>query len=93
MIKSLVPIGMIYILLPTRRSLESHADLVLWILLSGFYLDQVTTCAKVTFFLISNTAIHEFPEDVFTNKQRTQGAVLLHIFAVGELCVRTSINI
>ncbi|XP_067223743.1 sodium/potassium/calcium exchanger 4a isoform X2 [Chanodichthys erythropterus] len=26
-------------------------------------------------------AIHEFPEDVFTNKQRTQGAVLLHIFA------------
>lgn len=26
-------------------------------------------------------AIHEFPKDVFTNKQRTQGAVLLHIFA------------
>ncbi|XP_051578256.1 sodium/potassium/calcium exchanger 4-like [Myxocyprinus asiaticus] len=26
-------------------------------------------------------AIHEFPEDVFTNRQRTQGAVLLHIFA------------
>ncbi|XP_052001731.1 sodium/potassium/calcium exchanger 4-like [Xyrauchen texanus] len=26
-------------------------------------------------------AIHEFPEDVFTNQQRTQGAVLLHIFA------------
>ncbi|XP_073720991.1 sodium/potassium/calcium exchanger 4-like isoform X1 [Misgurnus anguillicaudatus] len=25
-------------------------------------------------------AIHEFPEDVFTNKQRTQGAVVLHIF-------------
>lgn len=25
-------------------------------------------------------AIHEFPEDLFTNKQRTQGAVLLHIF-------------
>lgn len=26
-------------------------------------------------------AIHEFPGDVFTNRQRTQGAVLLHIFA------------
>uniref|UniRef100_A0A8C2DKM9 Solute carrier family 24 member 4a n=1 Tax=Cyprinus carpio TaxID=7962 RepID=A0A8C2DKM9_CYPCA len=26
-------------------------------------------------------AIHEFPEDIFTNRQRTQGAVLLHIFA------------
>uniref|UniRef100_A0A8C9SDI3 Solute carrier family 24 member 4a n=1 Tax=Scleropages formosus TaxID=113540 RepID=A0A8C9SDI3_SCLFO len=25
-------------------------------------------------------AIHEFPEDVFTNRQRKQGAVLLHIF-------------
>uniref|UniRef100_A0A8C2AJ47 Solute carrier family 24 member 4a n=1 Tax=Cyprinus carpio TaxID=7962 RepID=A0A8C2AJ47_CYPCA len=48
---------MIYILLPTHssRSLESHADLVLW-------------------------TIHEFPEDIFTNRQRAQGAVLLHIF-------------
>lgn len=45
------------------------------------------------FFLISNAAIFEFPVDVFTNRQRTQGAVLLHIFAVGKLCVRTSINI
>lgn len=45
------------------------------------------------FFLIFNAAIHEFPEDLFTNRQRTQGAVLLHIFAVGELCVRTSINV
>ncbi|XP_059376700.1 sodium/potassium/calcium exchanger 4-like [Carassius carassius] len=26
-------------------------------------------------------AIHEFPEDIFTNRQRTQGAVLLHILA------------
>ncbi|XP_073682523.1 sodium/potassium/calcium exchanger 4a isoform X2 [Garra rufa] len=26
-------------------------------------------------------AIHEFPRDIFTNRQRTQGAVLLHIFA------------
>ncbi|XP_056333009.1 sodium/potassium/calcium exchanger 4a [Danio aesculapii] len=25
-------------------------------------------------------AIHEFPEDLFTNQQRSQGAVLLHIF-------------
>ncbi|XP_067311524.1 sodium/potassium/calcium exchanger 4a isoform X3 [Pseudorasbora parva] len=29
----------------------------------------------------TNPAIHEFPKDVFTNRQRTQGAVLLHIFA------------
>ncbi|XP_057199838.1 sodium/potassium/calcium exchanger 4a isoform X1 [Triplophysa rosa] len=26
-------------------------------------------------------AVHEFPEDVFTSRERTQGAVLLHIFA------------
>ncbi|MFT7812978.1 sodium/potassium/calcium exchanger 4-like [Arapaima gigas] len=25
-------------------------------------------------------AVHEFPEDVFTNRQRKQGAILLHIF-------------
>ena len=30
------------------------------------------------------TAIHEFPEDVFTKEQRKRGAVLLHV-----LCVRT----
>ncbi|XP_058256065.1 sodium/potassium/calcium exchanger 4a isoform X2 [Hemibagrus wyckioides] len=29
----------------------------------------------------SAPAIHEFPEDVFTNRERTRGAVLLHIFA------------
>ncbi|XP_027028498.1 sodium/potassium/calcium exchanger 4a isoform X1 [Tachysurus fulvidraco] len=29
----------------------------------------------------SAPAIHEFPEDMFTNRERTQGAVLLHIFA------------
>ncbi|TSN67079.1 Sodium/potassium/calcium exchanger 4 [Bagarius yarrelli] len=29
----------------------------------------------------SKPAIHEFPEDVFTNQQRSRGAVLLHIFA------------
>uniref|UniRef100_A0A3B4DTG5 Sodium/calcium exchanger membrane region domain-containing protein n=1 Tax=Pygocentrus nattereri TaxID=42514 RepID=A0A3B4DTG5_PYGNA len=31
------------------------------------------------FTLIS--AIHEFPADIFTNRERTRGAVLLHIFA------------
>uniref|UniRef100_A0A671QRL4 Sodium/potassium/calcium exchanger 4-like n=1 Tax=Sinocyclocheilus anshuiensis TaxID=1608454 RepID=A0A671QRL4_9TELE len=31
-------------------------------------------------FLIFNAAIHEFPEDIFTNSHRAQGAVLLHIF-------------
>ncbi|MCJ8736927.1 hypothetical protein PDJAM_G00017950 [Pangasius djambal] len=29
----------------------------------------------------SEPAIHEFPEDMFTNQERTRGAVLLHIFA------------
>ncbi|XP_017332657.1 sodium/potassium/calcium exchanger 4a isoform X1 [Ictalurus punctatus] len=29
----------------------------------------------------SKPAIHEFPEDMFTNRERTRGAVLLHIFA------------
>ncbi|XP_060789033.1 sodium/potassium/calcium exchanger 4a [Neoarius graeffei] len=29
----------------------------------------------------SEPAIHEFPEDMFTNRERTRGAVLLHIFA------------
>ncbi|KAF4083634.1 hypothetical protein AMELA_G00118950 [Ameiurus melas] len=29
----------------------------------------------------SKPAIHEFPEDIFTNRERTRGAVLLHIFA------------
>ncbi|KAL2099019.1 hypothetical protein ACEWY4_005499 [Coilia grayii] len=31
--------------------------------------------------LVRSRPIHEFPEDVFTSKQRAQGAVLLHIFA------------
>lgn len=39
----------------------------------------------LTCILIS--AIHEFPEDLFTNRERTRGAVLLHIFAVGKLSV------
>ncbi|KAG9268528.1 sodium/potassium/calcium exchanger 4-like isoform X1 [Astyanax mexicanus] len=29
----------------------------------------------------SEPAVHEFPEDIFTNRERTRGAVLLHIFA------------
>uniref|UniRef100_A0A8B9JJK2 Solute carrier family 24 member 4a n=1 Tax=Astyanax mexicanus TaxID=7994 RepID=A0A8B9JJK2_ASTMX len=29
----------------------------------------------------SNKTVHEFPEDIFTNRERTRGAVLLHIFA------------
>lgn len=31
---------------------------------------------------VSVPAINEFPEDVFTNKERQQGGVLLHIIAV-----------
>lgn len=50
-------------------------------------------CQSDFLFLIFNAAIHEFPEDIFTNRQRAQGAVLLHIFGVGELCVCMSINI
>uniref|UniRef100_A0A8C9ETJ9 Solute carrier family 24 member 4 n=1 Tax=Pavo cristatus TaxID=9049 RepID=A0A8C9ETJ9_PAVCR len=36
-----------------------------------------TTCYMYT----SVSAIHEFPEDIFTNKERQQGGVLLHIIA------------
>lgn len=28
------------------------------------------------------SAINEFPEDIFTNKERQQGGILLHIIAV-----------
>lgn len=31
---------------------------------------------------VSVSAINEFPEDVFTNRERQQGGVLLHIIAV-----------
>lgn len=34
------------------------------------------------FSLIFILAIHEFPEDIFTNRERTRGAVLLHILGV-----------
>ncbi|KTF94876.1 hypothetical protein cypCar_00003637 [Cyprinus carpio] len=37
-------------------------------------------CQSDFLFLIFNAAIHEFPEDIFTKRQRAQGAVLLHIF-------------
>lgn len=76
---------MIYILLPTHssHSLESHADLVFRAVHQVFI--WIIFMESDFFFLIFNAAIHEFPEDIFTNRQRTQGAVLLHIFAVGEL--------
>ncbi len=39
-------------------------------------------------FLLPPTAIHEFPEDIFTKEQRKKGAVCLH-----ALCVSISHNI
>lgn len=32
--------------------------------------------------LLSSSAIHEFPDDIFTSQERKSGAVLLHIMAV-----------
>lgn len=37
---------------------------------------------------ISLSAINEFPKDVFTNKERQQGGILLHIIAVSSTGLR-----
>lgn len=41
-------------------------------------------CPELVFSLCS-LALHEFPNDIFTNEDRRQGAVILHV-----LCVSTS---
>uniref|UniRef100_A0A8C1KJ21 Sodium/potassium/calcium exchanger 4-like n=1 Tax=Cyprinus carpio TaxID=7962 RepID=A0A8C1KJ21_CYPCA len=48
----------------------------IWII----FMESENFCQSDFLFLIFNAAIHEFPEDIFTKRQRAQGAVLLHIF-------------
>lgn len=47
------------------------------------YLPIMLLCGDVKFALSS--AIHEFPEDLFSNDERKSGAVVLHILAVNGL--------
>jgi hypothetical protein len=47
--------------------------------------ENVAICTKLVLFLCSS-ALHEFPNDIFTNEDRRQGAVVLHV-----LCVSTSL--
>lgn len=46
-----------------------------------------TADASLTIVFSVFAAIHEFPQDVFTNDERKSGAVLLHIVAVSRLVV------
>lgn len=39
----------------------------------------------IIYFFTLSTAIHEFPDDLFTNNERKTGAVMLHIVAVRGL--------
>lgn len=49
--------------------------------------ENVVTCAETIFFLCS-LALHEFPNDIFTNEDRRQGAVVLHVLCVSTpLCL------
>ena len=36
-------------------------------------------------FSLHPTALHEFPNDIFTNEDRRQGAVVLHVLCVSTL--------
>lgn len=38
-------------------------------------------------FSLSSLALHEFPSDIFTNEDRRQGAVVLHVLCVSTLLV------
>lgn len=46
-------------------------------------MENAVICPEMVFFLCS-LALHEFPDDIFTNEDRRQGAVVLHV-----LCVST----
>ncbi|XP_067099217.1 sodium/potassium/calcium exchanger 4a [Osmerus mordax] len=63
------------LVLDTGRSLAGTPDLLGRRLMAVD--DDNDTLAKNC----TEPAVHEFPEDMFTNRQRTQGAVLIHIFA------------
>lgn len=46
---------------------------------------------------LSLAALHEFPTDLFTNKERTEGAVALHVLCVSlpsptQLCIRSPVS-
>lgn len=45
--------------------------------------ENTVICSELVFSLHS-LALHEFPNDIFTNEDRRQGAVVLHV-----LCVST----
>lgn len=45
--------------------------------------ERVATRTEL-FFSLPSVALHEFPNDIFTNEDRRQGAVVLHV-----LCVST----
>uniref|UniRef100_A0A8B9R6Z5 Solute carrier family 24 member 4a n=1 Tax=Astyanax mexicanus TaxID=7994 RepID=A0A8B9R6Z5_ASTMX len=44
-------------------------------------LNYLNFCSSSGIKLSKAVSVHEFPEDIFTNRERTRGAVLLHIFA------------
>lgn len=48
------------------------------------YFSSFHLCMLYIFFFmyVFLSAINEFPEDIFTNKERQQGGILLHIIAV-----------
>lgn len=39
---------------------------------------------------LSLSALHEFPTDLFTHQERTEGAVALHVLCVSEPCFSPS---
>lgn len=45
--------------------------------------ENIILCSELVFSFRSS-ALHEFPNDIFTNEDRRQGAVVLHV-----LCVST----
>lgn len=48
--------------------------------------ENMVICSELVFSLHS-LALHEFPNDIFTNEDRRQGAVVLHV-----LCVSTPLG-
>lgn len=43
-------------------------------------------CTELLFSL-HPAALHEFPNDIFTNEDRRQGAVVLHVLCVSTLLI------
>lgn len=51
-----------------------------------FWTRSSSTCGDVSSCLLSSAAIHEFPRDYFTNQERVDGAVGLHVLCVSLSC-------